>query len=44
MGMRMTEGISHKVSHSLKVKVILRSQREKEVKALCLFSAALGAV
>lgn len=45
MGMRMTEGISHKVSYSLKVKVIFRSRSEKKKsKRLCLFSAALGAV
>lgn len=29
MGMRMTEGISHKVSYSLKVKVIFRSRSKK---------------
>lgn len=45
MGMRMTEGISHKVSYSPKVTVIFRSRSEKsKAKLLCLFSAALGTV
>lgn len=37
MGMRMTEGISHKVSYSLKVKVLLRSQREKRSQSFCVY-------
>lgn len=44
MGMRMTEGISHKVSYSLEVKVVLGSQREESRSFCVLFSAALGAL
>lgn len=49
MGMRTTEGISHEVSYSLKVKVIFRSQREKSqrfcgyfLQHWALFSPQLG--
>lgn len=37
MGMRMTEGISHKVSYFLKVTVMFRSQSEKRSKTFCVY-------